>query len=99
MSARDGMEERPKDDALARRIRDHIERWSVREDADEEDLAAALVALVRAERAAQAATITHLRELLAGARVHMGTEYERYWPDDPDFDALCARIDALLGAS
>ena len=36
--------------------------------------------------------------LLREARPHIGDEYMRSWPDDDDFDAMLARVDAALAA-
>ena len=56
------------------------------------------VALMRSENELQA-RLAKVLKLLGEARPHIGDEYSRSWPDDPEFDTMLARIDGELAYS
>lgn len=40
--------------------------------------------------------IEHLKGLLREVRPHIGDECQRIWPDDPEFEDMLVRLDAVL---
>ena len=55
--------------------------------------------VIEARLEAAEARLAKVLGLLGEARPHIGDEYSRSWPDDPEFDAMLARIDGELAYS